>query len=438
MTRPRPCTRRWIARLLGGLASPVLLPILAGAAEPAPAAPAPAAATATVEGTAPASVPVLGLAECVQLALERQPALAASRASLAAALAQNRGLNDLKAPPILAGRELPTRRKQAAAGIVIAEAGVLQAEWETIYAAKRMYYAVLYANEQNKLAKEVVENLRFYLTRVKEQVEKGESREWSTSTVDKIAIYVGLAETRQAEAARGMERAAAALREAMGVGPDFCFHLRDEGLPNHSVEVCRDAIVQLALGRRGELVQVTHALDVFNLEVDAQAASCMPVTRTFAAGSDLHARPIPQGVMNGEYRPGAVGLEMPPNMAGTRSARIERAKHFAARASAVVDKTRGLIALEAEDVYLRWLESSRKAAQTREAAGSAARLATSTRKDFLSSTNVKMEDILMNEVLASQAQSSYNEARFQLAIALAALERVTAGGFCATASPAQP
>ena len=101
-----------------------------------------------------------------------------------------------------------------------------------------------------------------------------------------------------------------------------------------------------------------------------------------------------------------------------------------ARATAVVEKTRNLIALEAEDVYLRWQEALRQVTQSRETTEAAARLAKNTREDFRGDQRVKIEDVLTNEVLASQARSTYNEARFHLAIALAALERVTAGGFC--------
>src|SRR5688572_30019288 len=70
-------------------------------------------------GAAPAAsvqaVARLGLAECLQIALDKQPNLAAARASLAAAEAQRQGLHDLRLPAVLlGGRELPIRRKQAA------------------------------------------------------------------------------------------------------------------------------------------------------------------------------------------------------------------------------------------------------------------------------------------------------------------------------------
>ena len=42
---------------------------------------------------------------------------------------------------------------------------------------------------------------------------------------------------------------------------------------------------------------------------------------------------------------------------------------------------------------------------------------------------MKIEDILTNEALAAQAAATYNEALYQLVVALADLQRVTAGGF---------
>src|SRR5262249_53572769 len=152
-------------------------------------------------------------------------------------------------------------------------------------------------------------------------------------------------------------------------------------------------------------------------EIDAQGKSHMPTVRTFAAVADVHARPIPQGVQNTEYRPGAVGLDMPGTLAGHRADRVERARDLSARAGAVVDKTRNLIALEAEDAYFKWLEAARKVGQTRDGADAGARLAKHGREDFRGGQKVRIEDLLTNEVLAGQVQAAYNEARYQYALA---------------------
>src|SRR5687768_9849223 len=93
--------RRWrraFVGLVGGLAVPLALSLEAPAQKPETLPPPSAADPAPA---APAAV-VLDLGAAVRLALERQPTLAAYRASLAAAEAQQRGLNELGAAAALA------------------------------------------------------------------------------------------------------------------------------------------------------------------------------------------------------------------------------------------------------------------------------------------------------------------------------------------------
>src|SRR5262249_18311102 len=154
-------------------------------------------------------------------------------------------------------------------------------------------------------------------------------------------------------------------------------------------QICRDDIIAWALARRGELVQASLAAEITHLEVEAQGTSCRPKMETFAAAGDIHARQVPQGISNADYRPGAIPPEMPTMLAGSRSQRMERARSLSARAAAVADKARNLIALEAEDTYLKWLEASRKVSFTREAGAKADKLAEDLRKDFGSGQKVK-------------------------------------------------
>ncbi len=415
-------TRRWHLRaaILGGLANCVLLAVGIGTL-PAQTP------TGAPTGDTP---PPQALADCLRIALEQQPALVAHRASLAAAQEGYRGVQNLLVPTFLA-RDLPIRRKQSCLGVTIAYAGLCQAEWETVYAVTRTYFGVVYARQQLRVADDLVNSLRFYQERVRDLVNKGESpKEWTTSTVDKITVYLQLADVRKSEALRGIDRATAALREAMGVGPEMPIEVAEQTLPAPNVTAKREEIVAMALGRRGELVQVVTAALVVDLEIDAQGKSFFrPTAPTFASGADIHARPVPQGYSNREYRPGATGLEMPPNLAGTRSSRIEHARDLSARAAAVVDKTRNLIALEAEDMYYKWEEAARKVPQSDVAEQAGNRLAKNTREDFRAAQRVKIEDILTNEALAAQAAATHNEALYQLVVALADLQRVTAGGF---------
>src|SRR5205085_10973004 len=120
--------------------------------------------------------------------------------------------------------------------------------------------------------------------------------------------------------------------------------------------------------RRGELVQATVLAEVTCLEVEAQGTGVHKRMETFAAGSDIHSRQVPQGVRNTEYRPGAVPPEMPTVLAGPRAERVQHAQSLHARAEAVALVTRNLIALEAEDAFLRWQAAADEVAETRVAA----------------------------------------------------------------------
>jgi outer membrane protein TolC len=379
----------------------------------------------------------LTLSDALRIGLEQQPALVAYRASLAAANTQSSALDRLRIPTFLV-RDLPIRRQQAHLGIDIAEAGLHQAEWETVYAVTRTYYSVLYARMQVQVTQDLTQSLKFYQERVRELVNKGESREWTTSTVDKITLYLRLAQGKESDARRGIDRAKAALREAMGLPPDVPVDVVEGKLPDNKLDVTRDQVVNLALERRGEMAEAGNVSEVVQLEVDAQGKSRRPRFTTFAFASDIHARPVPQGVANDEYRPGATSLEMPAELAGRRSDRVERARDFSARAGAVVDKTRNLVALDAEDAFFKYEDAARKMPDAKDGSDAATRLAKNTRDDFRAGQKVRIEDILTNEVLAAQSSGSYNEVLFQYAIALAGLQRATAGGIDAGLSNVAP
>jgi outer membrane protein TolC len=373
--------------------------------------------------------------------MERQPSLAAHQATLAAAEQGLQVIDNLRIPDCVV-RELPYRRKQAQMGVTIAVAGVDLAERETVYSVTRMYLTVLYAREQLKVANDIVFNLGVTLDAAKRMVREGTGgRDLTTRNVDQLTVVLRLAETRKIQADRGVERAIAALREAIGVPPESALAVADVALPNPALHPRREDIIAWALARRGELIQASNAAAVTDLEVDAQGTTHRFKMDTFAAAADIHARPIPQGVANSEYRPGAVSLEMPTVMVGPRTARIEHARLLSSRAGAVVEKTRNLIALEAEDAFYKWEEAALKVPLTQEAAEKADTVAAAIRQDFRSGTKVKPEELITNELIVAQAKAQRNETLFQQAIALAALERVTAGGFCAgfgKLSPAMP
>src|SRR5437762_2100591 len=139
-------------RVAGGLALPLLLPLSGLAAGQLPAAPAPVLlinqeppTQQSPATTAPeAAAHAYSLAECIQTALQQQPAVNAARSSLAAAETNRRALANLPVPTFLA-RDLHYRRKQAALGVASSADALDQTERETVYAVTRLYYSVAFA-----------------------------------------------------------------------------------------------------------------------------------------------------------------------------------------------------------------------------------------------------------------------------------------------------
>jgi hypothetical protein len=376
----------------------------------------------------------LGLEDCLQLAFQRQPRIAAARASLAAAEDGFRALDNLMAPGVLVP-SLPVRRRQASLGITAAAAGLDQAQRETAYAVTRTYFTVLYAREQERVVRAVVDRLKATRDTAKQALDAG-SLDVTSVDVRRATTYLHLAQTKRIQASEGVKRALAALKEAIGLGPQDCLEVPAARLPVVGARPCREEVIAQALARRGELVRATIFAEVTCLEVEAQGTGIHKKMETFAAGSDIHAVVVPQGASNSEYKPGAVPPEMPTLLAGSRPDRVKRAQSFHARARAVVDVTRNLIALEAEDEFLRWEEAAGQAAEAREAAETGEQLAQDLNKDYAAGLKVKVEEVVNAHVLAAQARAQYNEYLYREILALAALERITAGGFCARLSEA--
>ncbi len=427
--------RRLFGRLLAGLSAPLLLPLAAGIAAGQsedllpPFTPEPVAVQAPAQAPVPHAVQVLHLAQCVQIALERQPALAAYRADVKAAQDGLIALEDLRLADRIS-HELPIRKQQASLGIAIAEAGAMQAEWETIYAVTRNYISVQYARAQQKALRDIIGTLKSTHQTAQDQLKGGTRRDLTEEQVDQIAAYQLLAESRLNDAERGEDRAMMALREAMGGDPDCCYQVAPSDLPEPPFTLSCADVVALALARRGELVQAADFAEVVRLEVDAQATSCHLTFRTFAAAVDIHARPIPAGEHNSNYRPEAVGPAMPVTLAGKKCDRVARAQDFADRAAAVVEKTRNLIVLEVQDSYLKYREAAAKIPKTREAAGKAANILEANNKGFRSQQKTTVRDILDAAGLQLRSRTDYNDALYQYLLALADLQRETAGGYC--------
>jgi outer membrane protein TolC len=434
------------AALLSGVVAPTLF-ALTGAADWA--APEKLAEPAAVPTAPAAAVVAADLATLRRLALEKQPALAAYRASLAAAETRLQGLNDLKLIGLVRP-DLKTRKQQAAEGIRAAEARLHQAEWSSVYAVTRNYWSVVYAQSQRRLADVALEKeatggeqfVSLYQLRELGRItqdglpdgRKHEAPTWAWRT--QVDALIGFAESRRVEAARGRERALSALREAVGLGEDCPLVVSESvNLPDIHLTLSREQVVSLALARRGEIVQAEAGVEVTALEAHAQSLSIFPRAETFAAGSDIHAEQPPQGLADGEYRPGAIGLEMPGVMVGKRSTRVQQANDLNDRAASVLEKAKNLIRLEVEDAFLRWQEATERLERLAPAEKEMRQAAATATKEFLARPNEPKTLTTFNDLLAVRERYLHirlqlNQARYLQLLALADLERMTSGGVC--------
>jgi outer membrane protein TolC len=368
------------------------------------------------------------------MALEKQPALAAARASLAAAEARVRSLDRLCLASLLS-RDIPIRRQQAALGVEIQQAALLQAEADTLHSVTYTYLAALFSLEMQEEA----ERTRIRLVDLKELAEKivreGLRKDVSEVQVKLVDSYIRVVNGRLQEALLGHQRALAGLREAMGLEPDCPLQLAQNRLPEASFHpfTCSQ-VVDLALARRAEVVQTGNLGTVTCLEVQAQGKTLLPSSRTFAAGSDIHAKPVPTGVHDLDYKPDVLGEEMPTLLAGPRSGRVEQAQAYHARAEAVADKTRNLIALDAQNACLRWQEFAAKSVQMKDAPAGFDEHFRKLRQRFSESLDKAgsptLEDLLDSGRTAARVRIEARQTEYQALLSLAALERITAGGLC--------
>jgi hypothetical protein len=414
------------ARFLGALAAPVLLSIcphaLAADAPPTPPA----------QIAAPAAAPqVFDLANARSTAVARQPSVAAARASLAGAQLKAEAVDRIKLGALIA-RDVPVRKKQAALGVSIAAASVQTAECDARNAATFSYLAVLFAREQQKTVADSRVRLNDLKDLIKSAADKGRRDVYKDEQLALVDSFLTLLEGRNEEATTGEQRALAALREALGLGPDCPIDVVGDKLPDVQTKADRDVIVQLALSRRGEIIQATNAERVFCLEVDAQGRILFSPARTFASGGDIHATPLGVGSFDPDYRPGPLAPEMSVTLTGSRHSRQEQAGAYHERAEAVSEKTRNLIGLEAEDAFLRWKQFDEAAPKLDKAATGLEEFSSDLSKNKFNPDKVGypgVEDVLNAGLRTTLIRSDAILAKFRRLTALANLERVTGGGF---------
>ena len=374
----------------------------------------------------------LRLADCLALSEERQPSLIVVRARLAAAQSKLASLQSLDGPVARMRQNLPIRRQQAQLGVDAAQAELVRLETENRYVVTRAYLSVQYARAQRIALNDLIDDLKYLRERVRASVEKKERQEWTSTTVDLITLYLRRSEARLAEADRGIALSLAALREALALEPCVRLNIADEPIPQPAVQVCREDIIAAAVARRGEIIEANLASDAAALETDAQAARCSRgAVNTFAAAADIHSKHVPLAIYGEEFRPGGIPLAMPHVLVGPRAGRVETARDLSVQAAAVAQKTRNLAILEAEEAYYLWEEWSRKVVVLGEAQKIGTRLGGELHEEFRGSLKRLIEAIVPESLLAAQTRTDYNEALFRQAIALATLERVTGGAFCA-------
>ncbi len=380
----------------------------------------------------PETGPVMTLGECIAVALERQPSLKAVKSSTQATEAGYRALTNFGTVGTIISPDLEIRKQQAKRGLMATSAEYQKLHNEVVQDVTRLYYTAVYAKQQQQLAEGVVLQLDLLVT-------GGEAFLKNTkdvkdlegfNTIKLLMMKNGLFEARKlyVNAGLGRQKALAGLREVMGVDArTFPFQIADKQLPvmKQNVPLTKDRVVELALERRPELVLASAGVDAFRLEVYAQGK--IPFRRvvpTLASGADIHAKEIPAPNRGSEYRPGGILPEMPTQLIGSKYDRVCRAMAFAQRAEAVYEKARNLIIVEAEGTFYDFDLASDRLTISKQQYESSKDLQQRARE-----TDTKAKDQLVQaEVVAAKAQSDYVLAVQEYLLALAALERVTAGG----------
>src|SRR5262249_51655802 len=134
---------------------------------------------------------------------------------------------------------------------------------------------------------------------------------------------------------------------------------------------------------------------------------------------------------------------MPTTLPGRKCGRVEQAQALHERAAAAEAKIRNLLVLQVEDAFFRYQSARQQVREYTRAVGHAEVAAKEVLERFYENSRIALNDPAaltkvyptMQEALElrtqlTQLQLALNEARFRALVALADLERVTAGGVC--------
>jgi hypothetical protein len=383
----------------------------------------PRAASAQAAGPPPAPLSYL---EAIRLAQEQRPKTRAARLMVTQREAQLAEVTRLTRTLGTVRRDLPARREQAAVAVEISRADLEGQENDVRYAAARMYVAVLYTRSVRRLAKKAggwVEQYRAALAAVKVPL----------PALDPfLAEAAGLptlqAENRLIEAEKGEALALAALRQAVGLGPEAPLVVPDHSLPRPTPPIPEAAdVLRQVRASNPQLRRVTALERIHQWEVEAQGRLHLAlVADTFAASGDVHAAAIPpEG--GDEYRPAPIVPEMPPRLSGSKAARVESAQLYAAKASEITRGVERLLELRVSAVWETVREKRRKLeALEKRHAGQMEKIEAALAKP----PEKGREALLQQGILAIAAAADLEAARFEYLVALLDLERLTLGAFC--------
>ena len=252
----------------------------------------------------------------------------------------------------------------------------------------------------------------------------------TSADVNRASVYQRLGRDAPAAGDGRRKTHLVALREAIGLEPECSVDIPAGKLPESDARPNRDEIVALAVAARrnypsrrlrsGRLPGNRSARNERTPE-DADVCRRNGHPRAASPARRPQQRIPPCGRSAGDARPfGRQSL-----------GRVQHARALHDRANAVAATTRNLIALEAEDAFLRWEEASQEVVAARAAADAGDKLASDQNRDFIAGLKVKVDEVVNSQVLAAQMRSQYNEYLYRQVLCFADLERVTAGGFCA-------
>jgi len=373
----------------------------------------------------------LTLGECLAIGREQQPMIRAAQRSYQASVIGSKALGNLGFVADLVTPDLPIRKQQASRGLTLGLAEIQKVTQENTQDITVLYYSYVYASQQESTATDIVDQLEIYYE-VAEGIVKSGARDpkmrLNQFTLYSLQNVIGEIKAQRLKAETGRKLALEALRDAMGADGSFDFVPADKELPKMlSGSVTQEQVIGEALARRPELAQAAAGVDAFRLEVCAQAAvKRSRQVPTLASGSDLHSKQVPLGMRNGEYKPGALAPEMPPGLVGRVEDRVARATELSLRQDALYDRTASLVRLEAAKAYLTW-DAATKRVRDSEAKYERGRLLVEESR-AAAIARQDPEILVTNEALAGKARTDYAEAAFEHIKALAALERITAGG----------